>query len=186
MAQSISTTSPGTARLTLLLRRPVHGGAMWRRAWVQGVDHYDQTPYEEYRAIQDEGRGLLIQGTREWTNYKVSATVTSHLIAACGVGIRVQGMRRYYGLLLVRGGKARLVKALDGERVLAEVDLPWDFDHEYELQLQATGTRLQGWVDGRKLFDVVDDERPLIGGAIALICEQGHLGAKNITVSPVA
>jgi len=72
---------------------------MWRRAWVQGVDHHDQTPSEEYRVIQDEGRGLLMQGTREWTDYQVSARVTSHLIAAGGVGIRVQGMRRYYGLL---------------------------------------------------------------------------------------
>jgi hypothetical protein len=37
---------------------------MWRRAWVDGVDQCE-TPYPEtYRLIQNEGTGMVIQGTR--------------------------------------------------------------------------------------------------------------------------
>jgi hypothetical protein len=158
---------------------------MWRRAWVQGVDHYDVTPADMYRVIQDEGRGLLMQGTREWSDYQVRCRVTPHLIVAGGVGIRVQGMRRYYGLLLARDGKARLVKVLDGEKVLAEAEMPWQFDQSYDLRLSAKGIRLQGWVDGRKLIDVDDGDRPLSCGAAALICEEGHMAAGEVTVVPV-
>ena len=89
---------------------------MWRRAWVDGVDQYGSRWPEPYRLVQNHGTGLLIQGTRDWTDYRVSAPITPHLVASAGIGARVQGMRRYYALLLAEGGTVRLVKALDGER----------------------------------------------------------------------
>ena len=36
-------------------------------------------------------------------------------MAKGGIGIRAQGMRRYYALLLCNDNKVRLIKALDGE-----------------------------------------------------------------------
>ena len=38
---------------------------MWRRAWVNGVDEL-WTFVESFRLMQNEGRGLIIQGTRDW------------------------------------------------------------------------------------------------------------------------
>lgn len=88
-------------------RRPNHAGKMWQRAWVNGLDHEDRREMENYwpdtyRIIQNEGRGLLIQGTRAWTDYQVSAPITPHMFKAGGIGARVQGMRRYYGTALER------------------------------------------------------------------------------------
>jgi len=136
--------------------------------------------------MQNEGTGLLIQGTREWTDYQVSTRLTPHLTASAGIGARVQGMRRYYALLLRPGNKACLVKALDGERVLAEVDFAWDFDKSYDFKLAVAGRRLQGWIDGALLFDVEDTDRPLEGGAVAIICEEGTLECGDLYVKPVA
>jgi len=105
----------------VILSRPEDGGDVWRRAWIDGVDQWEQRWPEAYRLVQNHGTGLLIQGTRAWTDYRVTTTITPHLATAVGIGARVQGMRRYYALLLCNDGVARLVKALDGETVLAQM-----------------------------------------------------------------
>jgi hypothetical protein len=127
---------------------------------------------------------MLMQGTADWRDYEVSARVRVHMAAHAGIGARVQGMRRYYALLLGNDGKVRLVKALDGERVLAEKDFPWQTDAEYELSLKVVGNRLRGAIDGEALFDVEDDDRPLEAGAAALVCEEGRLDVDVIRVRP--
>jgi len=166
------------------LGRPRQGGTMWRRAWVDGIDQYESRWTEPYRLVQNEGVGLLIQGTREWTDYRVSATLTPHLAVAAGIGARVQGMRRYYALLLGDDGMARLMKALDGDTALAETPLVWDLERPYELSLQVEGRRLRAAIDGRELFDVEDLDRPLIGGGAALICREGCVSSGAVTVRP--
>jgi ADP-ribosylglycohydrolase len=168
------------------LGRPAHDGDMWRRAWVNGVDQYSQRWWPEaYRLVQNEGRGLLIQGSREWTDYRVSAPLTPHMVEATGIGARVQGMRRYYALLLCRENKARLVKALDGETILAEADFPWQFGVPYDLSLQIEGCRLSAAINGQTLFNVEDPDRRLTGGGVALICEEGRVAAEGVRVQPV-
>ena len=173
----------GTPRVTLT--RPAEGGTMWRRAWVNGVDRYDEHSPEPYRLIQNSGTGLLIQGTREWTDYEVSAPVRPHMVTSAGIGARVQGLRRYYALLLTGGGKARLLKALDGDVVLAEAGFSWHFDVTYELRLEVQGNRLRASIDGEEIFDVEDDDQPLTGGAVALVCEEGRMESEVVRVRPL-
>ena len=177
-------TWDGTPDVTLT--RPAHGGRMWGRAWVNGMDDFiPYYPDEPYRLVQNDGTGLLMQGAREWSNYQVHADVTPHLVEAAGIAARVQGMRRYYALLLCRDSKARLVKALDGNTVLAEADFAWQFGETHELALQVAGTHLTASIDGRQVFDLDDVERPLTGGAVALVCEEGRTATRSVRVCPV-
>jgi ADP-ribosylglycohydrolase len=170
----------------VVLTRPSEGGTMWRRAWVNGVDHYDPWWPEPYRLVQDYGIGLLMQGTREWTDYRVSADVTPHMVKSAGIAARVQGMRRYYALLLCNDGKARLVKALDGTTVMAAADSPWALGETHQLTLQVVGNHLQATIDGQTLFRVDDVDRPLTSGGVALVCEEGRTGTQAVKVEPVA
>ena len=167
------------------LTRPTEGGTMWRRAWVNGVDRFDEHSPEPYRLVQNSGTGSLIQGTRDWTDYEVSARVRPHMVLSTGIGARVQGMRRYYALLLVKGGKARLVKALDGDLVLAETDFSWHLDVTYEMSMKVRGYRLRAIINEKKLFDVEDGDRPLTGGAVALVCEEGRSESEVVRVRPL-
>jgi hypothetical protein len=168
----------------MVLTRPADGGTMWRRAWVNGVDIFDPRSREPFRLIHNAGTGLLMQGTREWTDYQVSADVTPHMVTSAGIAARVQGMRRYYALLLCRDGKARLEKALDGDTLLAEADYAWQFGATHDLSLEVVGSRLRAWIDGEQLFEVEDTDRPLIGGAVALICEEGRTASHAVKVQP--
>jgi hypothetical protein len=126
-----------------------------------------------------------MQGTREWTDYQVGAAITPHLVKAAGIAARVQGLRRYYALLLTEAGKARLIKALDGEIVLAETAFPWRFGETYEFHLQVKGQQLSAGIDGQTLFTIQDTVRPLTGGGIALVCEEGRMVTESVAVRPV-
>lgn len=168
----------------LALTRPEWGGQMWHRAWVSGVDHFGMHWPEAFRLSQDRGVGLLMQGTRRWNDYRVSADVTPHLGEAVGIAARVQGMRRYYALLLCNDGEVCLVKALDGETVLAKDDFSWEPERAYTLSLEVVGARLQAWIDDQLVFDVRDVDSPLAGGGVAFVVEEGCLSSTAMTVQP--
>jgi ADP-ribosylglycohydrolase len=157
-------------------------GSMWRHAWVRGVDRWDAHWPEPFRLTQDRGRGLLIQGTREWTDYEVHAAVVPETVAAAGIAARVQGLRRYYALLLWQD-RVVLVRELDGPAILAEAPLERrDYAEPYELSLRVSGSRLSATVDRRTRL--VAEDRELAGGAVALVCEQGCLTCDAVRVGP--
>jgi hypothetical protein len=158
---------------------------MWRRAWVDGVDQYDAHWWEAYRIVQNSGRGLLIQGGSDWTDYAVSSSITLHLAEAAGLAARVGGMQRYYALLLRRGGKAQLVKALDGDTVLAEADFAWEFGETHDFHLAVSGSRITGTIDGNTLFSVDDSDAPLTSGGVALVVEEGRVMSDAVAIAPL-
>ena len=127
---------------------------------------------------------LLMHGTREWTNYRITADVTPHMVEATGIAARVQGLCRYYALLICRGEKARLLKVLDGETILAEEDLAWQLGRRYELSLEVKGSHLRGWIDGQLTFDMDDSSRPLDSGAVALVCKEGRTATHLVQICP--
>lgn len=164
---------------------------MWKQAWVDGLDNHERLADmdfwpEPYRLIQNVGRGLLMQGTRDWTDYRVTASMTPHMCQAGGVAVRVQGMTRYYALLLDRE-KTRLVRAFEGtDTVLAEADFGWEFGHSYELTLTVQGNRLIGSVNGDVTLSAEDPECRFTGGGIGLISEVGRIGCEHVEVRPVS
>ncbi len=114
-------------------------GIMWKKAWTDSFDSRERLTMldywpEPYRMIQNRGRGLLMQGTCDWVDYQVTARLTPHMCEAGGVAVRVQGVERYYAFIL-DGEKARIIRALDGDTVLAEVDFTWRFGVPYELNV---------------------------------------------------
>ncbi len=159
----------------------------WKKAWIHTLDsdeRLNQRDYwqESYRLIQNEGRGMLIQGTRDWTDYQFSAVARPRVCKVGGIAVRVQGLQRYYALLLDRQN-ARLVRMLDGETVLASVTVGWEFEHSYDLQLQVIGSHIVGFIDGRKLLEADDDR--LQSGGIALVDEEGFIYFNDVAISPI-
>jgi hypothetical protein len=141
---------------------------------------------DAFRLTQNEGRGLVITGKREWQDYRVSARVRPTIVTAAGIAVRVQGVRRFYALQLMGEGKVTLLKVKDQrEKVLGEQPFEWQEWQEYALLLEVTGSRLRGWVDNRMLFDVEDTESSLTEGAIGLVLEEGHMIVNEVELKPV-
>ena len=165
-------------------------GMMWKRAWIDGTDirswrgMSDFYP-ETYRVIQNEGRGMLIQGCRDWTDYQVSATLTPHMCKAGGLGARVQGMKRYYALLCDQEG-VRIVCTLEGQdRVLARAEGGWTLGEAARLKLTVQGNTLSGYLDDKLVVTAEDSNGALAGGGIALVCEEGRIGCDDVEVRPL-
>ncbi len=168
----------------VMWQRPLHNGTMWRRAWVDGLDHYHTGFAEMFRLAQDRGRGLLMQGTREWQNVAVQATITPYLAKQFGLATRVQGLQRYYALLLDRHGRVELVCVIDRQMVLAAAEIEWDGERPLSLCLKIVGNVLEGWVDDVCVVTAVDPENKLTGGGIALVIEEGCIVTNAVQVQP--
>ncbi|MBE0698989.1 MAG: ADP-ribosylglycohydrolase family protein, partial [Anaerolineaceae bacterium] len=165
---------------------PHPGPTLWRQSWVNAVDQWETWASEAFRIIQNEGRGLLTTGMREWQDYRVSASITPALLNTGGLAVRVQGLLRYYALELTAAQTIRLVRCYDGEiTILAETPCPWERWKPIKLSLQAQGSHLCAWVADQPIFDLTDPDSTLSEGAIGLVLEEGHLLCPAIQVEPV-
>jgi ADP-ribosylglycohydrolase len=171
----------------LRLRRPDEAGDFWRLAWVNSVSIFSKNFPAAFRISQSVGEGIIIHGTRQWSDYNVSAAITIHLGREGGLAVRVQGLRRYYALVLSRDGFLRLVKARDDQRsVLAEQAFSWEFDRPVMMKISVSGTSITCFVDGRPVFAVRDETLPYLDGGIGLVINEGALSTSEIRVGDVA
>ncbi|KLU92508.1 hypothetical protein MAPG_11453 [Magnaporthiopsis poae ATCC 64411] len=145
------------------LRRPPQHLAtgsfdMWGRAWVGSMDKVHTSLGRPFFMAHDRGEGLLYQGTRDWADYTVAIDNFSIGLAAgpMGAAIRVQGMNRYYALVLrepepdgegssKNWREVAIIKARDTERtVLARQWFDWGLDVAYDLSISAVGSHIGG------------------------------------------
>ena len=158
-------------------------GGMWHRAWVNGVDSYGPRYPESFRLIQNHGTGLLLYGSRDWNDYQMTADVTPHLVARSGIATRVQGLRRYYALLLKPGTGVQLVRELDGTDVLAETPMTIDNYQTYELEMRVRGNQIEGYVDHQRILSTSNGE--LTEGGIGLVIDTGRTATQRVRVGPL-
>ena len=171
----------------LRLRRPAESSDFWRRAWVNDVSFFSRNFPQAFRISQDRGQGMIIHGGRRWTDYRVAAEITVHLASHAGLALRVQGLRRYYGVILLRPDLLRLVKVHDGATtILAEAPFPWDFETPISFEAESTGRRLWCKVGGVALEARDDGPTALADGGIALVIGEGAMSSNEIRVSPAA
>jgi hypothetical protein len=165
----------------LRLRRPDETSDFWRRSWVNSVSFFSKNFPQAFRISQDREEGLLVHGTRQWTDYRVAAIVTVNLAEYAGVGVRVQGLRRYYAALLVRPNFFRIVKVFDGRReTLAETSLAWDFETPYPFVVEVAGQQLRASI-GEVALAATDDA--LTNGGVALVISGGALSCDEIHIT---
>jgi hypothetical protein len=154
------------------------------RAWVNGADRFRLEGSEgHYRIVQNQGLGLAIQGSREWTGYCATVEVEPHLCSRAGLAVHCQGMKRFYALLLSRSGEVELVRWFDEPALLARAEFDWQLDEKHTLSLCYDEGEVIGTVDGKELIRAHDERLP--GGAVALVCEEGRTRFGPVTVEPL-
>ena len=169
----------------VVLTKPAHDGTMWQSAWINAVDSIKSWRKDNmFRLVHNEGVGIVSQGSREWQDYVVTADVTPHLAIRAGILARMQGLKRYYALVLSRGNKIQLVEALHDDTVLAEAEFDWSFGETYEMSLQVSGNQLVGSVNGTKVLEATSDT--FADGAIGLLIEEGRTATNAVRIQPVA
>jgi hypothetical protein len=171
----------------LELRRPRQSGTFWRRSWVNNVSFFSNTFAPAFRISQDRGSGIIIHGTREWRDYRVSSIVAVHLGSSAGLAARVQGLRRYYALLLEGGDMVRVVKVRDDVRtILAETPYRWALEEGVGLMLELRGREIVAAVGTATVLRVTDDSDTFFeNGGIGLVITEGALSTNQVGVEPL-
>jgi hypothetical protein len=114
----------------------------------------------------------------------VSSSITIHLGHEGGLAVRVQGLRRYYAMVLSRDGYLRLIKVRDETRtVLEEKSFPWSLEHPYLMSVTLTGRHIACSVDGQPVFSVSDEIQAYENGRIGLLIDGGALSTSEIRVN---
>lgn len=168
----------------IIWRRLPGKGQMWTRAWASTMDHVGSHWPNTFHLSKSRGTGMFIQGTRDWSDYKISATLTPQVAKSFGLAARVQGLRRYYALIVCDDQMVRLVKVLDEVMVLQELPFEWDFGAPCSLLLQVEDMSLRASLNGVLVLDALDEDMPLVGGGIALVCEEGLVTCPEVAIKP--
>lgn len=184
----------------MTLTRPPMPSDFWNRSWINNVDHWHHWVKPAVCIARDKGEGLVSYGTREWTDYRLTVIkLKLNVGTPSGVAIRVQGLNRYYALLFNevddindnlndsddkrRSKGISLIKALDAERIeLARVDFDWAVDTEYEVVLEAQGSRVVGRVAG---LEISAEDGQYGGGGLGFVVTDGSLVADRVKIEPV-
>ena len=169
-----------------VLRRPDDNlSTMWKHAWVNNVSQF-QTRWEGLRVSNGEGIGFIAQGSRDWTDYRVRSEITPLLAEAWGLAARIQGRERYYAVMFDKfdGGRAKLIKRVHEETVLASDRFSWQVDRKYVVELQVEDNEIQAFVDGRKILECTDKQQlPLTGGGVGLVVDTGSISTQAVHVT---
>jgi ADP-ribosylglycohydrolase len=171
----------------LILRRPKEPSEFWRKSWVNNVSLFSKNFPSAFRISQDRGRGAIVHGARDWTDYRVSSEITVHLGLSAGLAARVQGLRRYYALELKAGGTAQLIKVRDDDcTVLAEAPCRWSLEKPVTLALEVRGQAITGVVNGALALRAQDNSgAPFENGGIGLVIVEGALSTDQVRVQPL-
>jgi hypothetical protein len=168
------------------LCRPREPSDFWRRAWVKLSTISRQASLRPFRISQDRGEGMVIHGGRQWRDYRVETSLKAHLAERMGVGVRAQGLRRFYAVLLERPDKLLLVCVRDGATtLLAETSFAWSFERPYKFVVEADGRRISATVDGVRVTARDDTDEAFVDGGVATIIQGGAASTDETLVAPV-
>ncbi len=169
---------------SLTLKRPAGDCDFWRMSWVNGVDFYSKRFPPSFRISHNRGEGLIAHGTRQWTDYTVKTDIVIHLGNYGGVALRVQGLRRYYGIRLTRDGKLQIVRVRDDDTtVLAETAFALTFEKKLSITASIKGTTITASVDGTRITATDDSAEAYASGGLGLVINEGALSTDAVTVS---
>lgn len=170
---------------SLTLKRPAGDCDFWRMSWVNGVDFYSKRFPPSFRISHNRGEGLIAHGTRQWTDYQVSTELVVHLGTYGGLALRVQGLRRYYGVRVTRAGNLQIVRVRDDEvKLLAETPFTLHFETKIAFTARISGNKITAVVGGTWLSATDASPEALASGGIGLVIHEGALSADVVGVAP--
>jgi ADP-ribosylglycohydrolase len=158
----------------------------WTRSWIDSMSTFHtKFPKASFYLAQDRGEGVLITGTRDWIDYKVTVPSFRINVGSAGLAVRVQGLNRYYALIFKPDRKSMaLVKAKDESRMeLASASYDWELDEVYNVAVRVEGSEITGFIAGKKVLEANDGD--YTGGGIGAVLVDGSVSINQFDIAPL-
>jgi hypothetical protein len=149
--------------------------------WVADVDTFGWPLSDEPEVLQhlgkNQGRGVVVTGNTDWSDYRFTGRVATHLAERAGLVARYQGLTRYIELAQEKG-RLVLSSSWDEERiVLGEYALTRQLDELYDLGLYVRGVDVTATLAGKEILHARDDR--LGRGGAGYFVERGLAGFRD-------
>ena len=170
----------------LELRRPDEENDYWHRAWVNSADRFSWERGNSFTVSQDTGVGMIIHGTRQWTDYGLEAEIVLHLGFHAGLAFRVQGLTRYYVARICRSQRFEIARFHDDdEQILADAAMKVELDTPVRIRVEVEGRSIKATAGGTRLKAVDRCLPALSDGGIGLLISSGTVSTDLIRVSSI-
>lgn len=169
----------------MTIKRPSQPGEAWFRSWINGASKlHSYFPTHSLIIVQNTGEGTATFGTREWDNYRVLVPrLKVNFGSLAGITARVQGLNRYYALVLTKGNRVSIIKAFDEKRIpLASAAFEWSLDGEYDMAVEVEGDLIRGRVNE---LEIIVRDTSYGKGGIGLVVTEGAFCVDTIHISPL-
>lgn len=159
--------------------------------WVSSANNFE-ADFASTFSVSHPGRlGLVTTGTRSWTDYAVSSSLTLSLHATAGLAARARGHRRFLAGVLTKG-RLQLIRQHDEQRtVLGDVAFDAPLDRPITMRLTVVGPQATVVVDtstgarsgaSSTAVRLRVDDVPIAGGAAGFLVEDGTFAADGFAV----
>lgn len=144
-------------------------------------------PSRVYRQASLAGNATSIRTNLDWRDQSIQADIRPTAFDGpdrwVGLAVRYLDASNYYYLTARTTGVLQLKKIVNGVvTTLASVNLPLQMGTNYRIGLEAIGTRLALFVDGRRITDVTDTS--LTHGSAGPIMFKMRADFDNVVISP--
>jgi ADP-ribosylglycohydrolase len=160
---------------------PFSPGDIAPRAWIEactGIRRYS----DRLLIYQEDGLGYYAQGSRDWRDYTLKATLRPRIAAVWGLAARWQGLERHVTARF-DGQHIRIVACLDGrERVLATANCAWPIEQTRDVTLSVKARTCTVAVGSRTLLKTTRLPAWLDCGAIAMVIGTGSVECPRLTL----
>lgn len=162
------------------------------RGWVSSWSAFDLSPNGLTLVPNDEqGAGVVLDGTRAWKNYEVSALLESPHQSNVYIWVRFQDDNNNLGCNISQNN-AQIVQTVNGEkRVIKGVGLEWDMPTaEFEASARVYDRIVECFVNGQSLVYTPFADPSLDRGGIGFktwnpVPDKAGLTIKKVNVTPL-
>jgi ADP-ribosylglycohydrolase len=154
--------------------------------WTFDMDSYkgkfSNQPWHLSQFSKSAGRGFLVTGTNDWTDYEFTGRFYRHMADRGGLLARFQGLQR--NLSLETDGKTlRLILHCYGQTVLGETPCEWPREEFHQLGLTVKGARVTAYLDGKAVLEGSDNK--LGSGGAGYFVDSGLAGFRETHVRAI-
>lgn len=155
----------------------------WLKSFVSSAENFCPDYTTTFSVSHPVENGVATIGTLDWTDYKVSSTLTLAQQNSTGLVARACGHRRYYAAVLKEGCAVICKRENAVVTDLMRVPYPYKIDSVYALTFTLKGSQLSFAIDGKQVV-TVEDTSYRAGGA-GFVVDGGAMLADTFVVEAV-